>query len=151
MPKRSKLKLTPVDMGKEALGERIARLRKERALTQNDMVERTGLTQVLVSDYERGRLRISAEMAVRFAEALGVTTDELLRPTKKKKTRARHPASSPASDCFAVWSRSKAGRFISSGHCSPLSITFSPAFPVSSVLHSEGLACAFLCCRHLTL
>jgi transcriptional regulator with XRE-family HTH domain len=84
MPKRSKLKLTPVDMGKETLGERLARLRKERALTQNDMVERTGLTQVLVSDYERGRLRISAEMAVRFAEALGITTDELLRPKKKK-------------------------------------------------------------------
>jgi hypothetical protein len=32
----------------------------------------------LVSDYERDKLRLNAEMAVRFAIALEVSTDELL-------------------------------------------------------------------------
>lgn len=83
MPKKSKLKLSPVSFGNETLGERLARIRKERGLTQNDVAERTGLTQVLVSDYERDRIRLTAEMAVRFVEALGVGTEELLRPKKK--------------------------------------------------------------------
>jgi transcriptional regulator with XRE-family HTH domain len=58
-------------------------MRKERGFTQNEVAARTGLTQVLVSDYERDRLRLSAEMAVRFVEALGIATDDLLRPRKK--------------------------------------------------------------------
>lgn len=84
MPKKSKLKLMPVDFDKESLGQRLARIRKERGLTQKDVAERTGLIQVLVSDYERGRLRLAADMIVRFAVALGITTDELLRPKSRK-------------------------------------------------------------------
>ena len=80
MPKKSKLKLMPVEFDKNSMGKRLARIRKERGLTQNQVAARTGLTQVLVSDYERGRLRLAADMAVRFAVALGITTDELLRP-----------------------------------------------------------------------
>lgn len=43
-----------------------------------------GIIQSLVSDYETDRLKLSAEMAVRFALALGVTTDELLHSSVKK-------------------------------------------------------------------
>lgn len=93
MPKKSKLKLMPVHFGKETLGERLARIRKERGLTQKDIADRTGLTQVLVSDYERDRLRLSAEMAVRFVEALGMTTDELLRPGRKSSQPPRRQPS----------------------------------------------------------
>lgn len=50
MPTKSKLKLTPVDMGAESLGQRLARLRKERGLTQKQVAERTGLIQELVSN-----------------------------------------------------------------------------------------------------
>jgi transcriptional regulator with XRE-family HTH domain len=88
MPKKSRLKLTPISSDKETLGQRLARVRKQKGLTQVELAERTGLIQVIVSDYERGKLRLPAEMAVRFAEALGVTTDELLRPSKN------HPAQS---------------------------------------------------------
>jgi transcriptional regulator with XRE-family HTH domain len=88
MPKKSKLKLTPVSFGNETLGQRLARIRKERGFTQNDIATCTGLTQVLVSDYERDRIRLSAEMAVRLSEAMGISTDELLRP-RKKGTPAR--------------------------------------------------------------
>ena len=89
MPKKSKLKLMPVNFDKESLGERLARIRKERGLTQKEIAERTGLIQALVSDYERGRLRLAADMIVRFAVALGISTDELLRPQAHQVQKPR--------------------------------------------------------------
>jgi predicted transcriptional regulator len=56
MPKKSKLDLTPVSFGDDTLGLRLARIRKERGFTQVAIAQLTGLTQVLVSDYEPGRL-----------------------------------------------------------------------------------------------
>ena len=88
---RSRLKLPPLDSGGETLGERIARLRKERGYTQTELAERIGIIQALVSDYERGKLRLSAEMVVRFAEALEVSTEDLLRP-KGSRPLARKPS-----------------------------------------------------------
>lgn len=49
-----------------------------RGLTQTDLAGRIGIIQTLVSDYEVGKLRLSAEMAVRFAKALHVSLDELM-------------------------------------------------------------------------
>jgi transcriptional regulator with XRE-family HTH domain len=52
--------------------------------------EKIGIVQTLVTDYENDRLRLTAEMAVRFAMALDVSLDELLHP---KTTRpARKPS-----------------------------------------------------------
>ena len=79
----------PVNFDKETLGQRLARIRKERGLTQKDVAERTGLIQTLVSDYERGRLRLAADMIVRFAVALGITTDELLQPKERQAAPTR--------------------------------------------------------------
>jgi len=78
MPRKSKLKLPALELGEETTGQRIARIRKERGYTQNELAERIGTIQALVSDYERDKLRLNAEMAVRFAIALEVSTDELL-------------------------------------------------------------------------
>ncbi len=62
----------------EMLGQRIARLRKEKGLTQVEVAKKTGLSQVLVSDYERGRLRPNPDTIIKLAQILLVTTDELL-------------------------------------------------------------------------
>lgn len=78
MPQVSKIKLPPLQIGKESLGQRIARLRKERGCTQVQLAKKIGITQVLVSDYERNRIRPHYEMIIRFAIVLGVSTDELL-------------------------------------------------------------------------
>jgi transcriptional regulator with XRE-family HTH domain len=83
MPKKSTLKLPPIDFGSEGLGKRLARIRKERGFTQVQLAGQIGIIQSLVSDYETDRLKLSAEMAVRFALALGVTTDELLHSSVK--------------------------------------------------------------------
>lgn len=80
MPRVSKLDLPPIDWGKETLGHRLARLRKERGYTQVELAEKIGILQTLVTDYENDRLRLTAEMAVRFALALDVSLDGLLRP-----------------------------------------------------------------------
>ena len=89
MPTRSRLKLKPVDMGDESLGQRLARLRKERGWTQKQIAERTGLIQELVSNYETDKLRLNADMILRFAEVLEVSTDELLRGGKARPTAAK--------------------------------------------------------------
>ncbi len=85
MPKKSKV--APTTAEKETLGLRLAQVRKEHGLTQVELAERTGLIQVVVSDYERGRLRLPADMALRFAEVLGVTVDELLQSSKGRVTK----------------------------------------------------------------
>lgn len=77
MPRKSRLKLPPLGLP-EPFGIRLARLRKDRGFTQVELASRIGLTQTLVSDYERGKLRLNAEMIVRFARALGMSADELL-------------------------------------------------------------------------
>ncbi len=86
MPKQK-----PVASQKETLGQRLARTRKERGFTQQQLGQETGLIQVLISDYERGKLRLSAELAIRFADVLGVSTDELLRG-KKSGMSKRQPS-----------------------------------------------------------
>jgi transcriptional regulator with XRE-family HTH domain len=92
MPKKSKLKLSPVNFGNETLGQRLARLRKERGLTQGEVANRTGLTQVLVSNYECNRLRLTAEMAVRFVKALGIAAEDLLGEKKKSQSVEEQPS-----------------------------------------------------------
>jgi len=43
--------------------------------------------QTLVSDYERGKPRLNADMILRFARALEVSTDDLLQPSGPKTAR----------------------------------------------------------------
>lgn len=90
MPHKSTLKLPPLDFGNETLGQRVARLRKERGFSQTSLAAKIGIIQSLVSDYETDHLRLSAEMAIRFALALNVSMDELLHP-KTKKTTVKPP------------------------------------------------------------
>ncbi|HXP84135.1 MAG TPA: helix-turn-helix transcriptional regulator [Bryobacteraceae bacterium] len=87
MPRVSRLKPAPIRKGEETHGQRLARLRKERGFTQKELAEKTGLIQALISDYERDKLRLNAEMILRFTAALEVSTDELLQPGGPKPAR----------------------------------------------------------------
>jgi transcriptional regulator with XRE-family HTH domain len=91
MPKRATISKPPLNYEGEPVGERLARLRKERGFTQVELAEKVGTGQVLISAYETDRRALSAEMAVRFAIALDVSTDELLHPQVKKKS-AKKPS-----------------------------------------------------------
>ena len=93
MPPKSRLKLPPLDLGKESFGERLKRLRTERGVTQVELANKIGIIQVMISDYENDRTRMHAEMVVRFARALSVSTDVLLgfkeTPPAENKLRRR--------------------------------------------------------------
>jgi transcriptional regulator with XRE-family HTH domain len=94
MPRVSRLELPPLDYGGESIGRRLVRLRRERGMTQAQLADRIGILQTLVTDYEHDRLRLSAEMAVRFTLALGVSLDDWLLPeaaaaTPKKRLPSR--------------------------------------------------------------
>ena len=78
MPRPSRLQLPPLNLGDETFGQRLARLRKEKGYTQVDLADKIGTIQAIISDYERDKLRAHADMIVRFAQALDVTTDECL-------------------------------------------------------------------------
>lgn len=91
MPRVSRLELPPLNLGKETPGQRITRIRKERGFTQVELAERIGTIQTLVCDYEKDRLRLSAEMALRFALALEISVDELLRP-RSAATVSKQPS-----------------------------------------------------------
>ena len=78
MPKVSRYDLKPLEVSAETIGERLARLRKTRGLTQQQLADKIGIGQTLITDYERSRIRLYDEMIIRFALALQVTTDEIL-------------------------------------------------------------------------
>lgn len=88
MPKKTR-RLPPIDLGDEELGERLARLRRDKGLTQVELAEKIGIIQPVLSDYERGRLRPYAEMVARFAVALEVSADELLGLRSPRRDRSR--------------------------------------------------------------
>lgn len=88
MPQTAKYNLPDLKV-KGTLGQRLARLRKERGFTQAELADKIGINRVLVSDYERDRIRPHYEMIIHLAYALEVTTDELLGVKTDKKSDAK--------------------------------------------------------------
>lgn len=70
----------------ETIGERIARLRKERGITQKELADMLGVTQPVVSDYEHGELRVHGELIIRLAKILRTSANEILGQEKNGKT-----------------------------------------------------------------
>lgn len=69
----------------ETLGQRLTRLRKERGISQDELAAQLKISQASVSDYERDRLRLHADVIITVAKILQVTTDELLGQQKPSK------------------------------------------------------------------
>ena len=92
MPKRANISKPPLDYHGETVGQRLARLRKERGFTQVELAEQLGTRQTLITAYETDRRALSAEMAVRLALALDVSTDDLLHPKAEKRKAAKKPS-----------------------------------------------------------
>ena len=69
---------TTTERGMRELAQRVARIRKEKGITQVEMAKRLGVTQPMVSRIEKGELRLNGEVIVKVAKLLQVSTDELL-------------------------------------------------------------------------
>lgn len=62
----------------ETLGARIARLRRDKGLTQIELAERLRVSQPVVSDYENDVIRLPADTIAQIAQILDASSDELL-------------------------------------------------------------------------
>jgi len=62
----------------KTIGERLRDIRRRRGFTQGELAEKLGLNQPLVSQYERGEIRMHATLVAALAKVLRVSTDELL-------------------------------------------------------------------------
>jgi transcriptional regulator with XRE-family HTH domain len=65
-----------------ALGKRLAHFRSMRGLSQRELALRVNVVQAVISDYEVGKLRLTAEAALRFAAALDVPIQDLLHTAR---------------------------------------------------------------------
>ncbi|MBN1615827.1 MAG: helix-turn-helix transcriptional regulator [Spirochaetales bacterium] len=65
-------------MENNSFGKRLTQFRKAAGLTQKELADKVGISSTLVTDYERGKLRLYDELIIKLADALNVSTDELL-------------------------------------------------------------------------
>lgn len=72
------------DREKETVGQRLARLRHERGLTQVELAEKLGVLQPIISGYERDELRLHGQVIVGLTKIFRVSADEMLGLEKSK-------------------------------------------------------------------
>lgn len=70
-------KIVPMPDDK-AFGRRLQEIRKRRKLSQLEVAQRLGIHPSLISQYERGYLRLHGALLVRLAQALNTRPDEIL-------------------------------------------------------------------------
>lgn len=75
-----------------ALGERIARLRKEHGITQTQLAERLGVSQQTIQAYESGKRRIQVATLPELARVLVTSLEELFGQPQETTQRKRGPA-----------------------------------------------------------
>jgi transcriptional regulator with XRE-family HTH domain len=75
------------------LGKRIAQLRREHDMTQQQLAEVLGIAQQTLAHYEVARLRVPASMLPTLAETFKVQVDVLLGRTATPRGGKRGPAS----------------------------------------------------------
>lgn len=73
------------------LGTRIAELRKEQNLTQQQLAELMGMSQQSIASWEVGRLRIAVSMLPQLARTLGVSVEALIGEEEKPAKRGPTP------------------------------------------------------------
>ena len=73
-------------MEKETFGVMVARLRKERGMTQSDLAEKMCVTDKAVSKWERDISYPDIASLPKLAEILGVSVDELMQANNRAAT-----------------------------------------------------------------
>jgi len=67
-----------IELGNALFGARLAKLRKEAGVTQVELAKKLGLTQSIVSRFEKGQRRMYDDMIAATAKILGVTPNDIL-------------------------------------------------------------------------
>ena len=66
------------DVLQETIGQRLARIRKLRGLSQRDLAKNAGIARSIIADYERGKLRLYDKIIIELTNILKISSDELL-------------------------------------------------------------------------
>jgi transcriptional regulator with XRE-family HTH domain len=74
--------IAPVD--EETIARNLRMARKRRGMSQVSLAEKLGIRQVLVSQYELGKVRVHGALLAAFAKTLRMSADELLGLKKPK-------------------------------------------------------------------
>lgn len=82
MPRRGRFDTPGED---KAIARRLTELRRRRGKTQTEIAQALGITQSLISEYERGQIRLHASLVAAFAKTLRASADEILGLTKPKE------------------------------------------------------------------
>lgn len=86
MPRTRKRYLSPVD--EKTIGRRLRELRQSRGLTQAEVARALDIKQAVVSEYERGTVRLHGALLAGFARVLRASADEILGLEKPKRNGA---------------------------------------------------------------
>lgn len=78
-------------MAKETFGQRLARLRKEKELTQNDIADKVGVTSQAISKWENDLASPDIDMLIHLSDIFSISLDELLGK-EKTTTLAERPS-----------------------------------------------------------
>jgi transcriptional regulator with XRE-family HTH domain len=78
VPKTSQALKTVPTPDEKAFGRKLQEIRKRRGLSQAEVAQRLGIHQSLISQYERGYLRLHGALLVRLAQVLQTTPDQIL-------------------------------------------------------------------------
>ncbi len=75
----------------EAIGKRLARIRKDAGYSLRSLAEETGISHRMICYYESQGGRPPADILLKLADALDVTTDELLgRKLNNRKSKPKN-------------------------------------------------------------
>jgi len=75
------------------LGKRIAQLRRDQNMTQQQLADALGIAQQTLAHYEVARLRVPASMLPTLGEIFKVPVDELIGQPATARSSKRGPAS----------------------------------------------------------
>src|SRR6266480_888425 len=76
-------------------GDRIREAREAKGWTQEDLAAKAGISKGFLSDVENNKRNVSAENALKIADALGVSLDFLMRGEQGREEAAREPVRIP--------------------------------------------------------
>jgi transcriptional regulator with XRE-family HTH domain len=86
MPRRRR-RIDPIEA---AIGSRMREIRQSQGLTQVELAQQLGVNQSVLSECERGDVRLHGALVVRLAKALKVSADELLGLSRAEEKRPRN-------------------------------------------------------------
>jgi transcriptional regulator with XRE-family HTH domain len=60
------------------IGQRLAKYRKGRGLSQVELAEKVGVVRSIIADYERGKIRLNDKIIIKITSILHISADELI-------------------------------------------------------------------------